>query len=375
MKVGIVANSAFNLYNFRLSLIKKLMSMGYNVVALAPEDEFSVLLTNEGIEYYPLKNLSRKGSNPITDLKLLFELRRLYKYLKIDISLQFTIKPNIYGTIAAGKKIKTICTVTGLGYTFLSSGIASFIAKHLYSVSFSKANQVLFQNSDDLKLFQNKKILKHDNWGIVPGSGLNTQQFKPKTQKRTKNSFTFLFVGRLLYDKGILELQKSFNDLSRENKNVELHIIGKIDKGNPSALKKTDLDNWLKNNENVKFFGQQKDVQPFYDHSDAIVLPSYREGMPRVILEAMSKEKPVIVTDVPGCNTIVEENINGLLVKPKDPKSIKDAMQKMISLSDYQRNKLGKNGRKIVMKNYSTDTVNKIYIKLISQFERNFLAT
>ena len=187
MNIGIVANSAFNIYNFRLGLIKALMEDGHQVVAIAPYDEYVELLKKENIDFAEIKNLSRKGMNPFMDLTLMNEFRKIYKEQKLDAVLQYTIKPNIYGTLAARlTKTKTICTVTGLGYTFLNKNFGGRVAHRLYRFAFSFADKVLFQNQDDLQTFIENKLVNVDKTGIVQGSGIDTQYFHPEYKARCR---------------------------------------------------------------------------------------------------------------------------------------------------------------------------------------------
>ncbi len=180
-KIAIVLNTAWNIYNFRLGLIKALQHNGSEVIAIAPPDEYTAkIIAATNCKFIPLTSLKRKGTNPLQDLKLIGELYRIYRQEKIDIVLQYTIKPVIYGTIAAYyAKVVSINTITGLGYTFLSDGWVNKIAQQMYRFALRRADKVLFQNQDDLQLFLDKKIVKAEKCGIVHGSGVNTSHFSP----------------------------------------------------------------------------------------------------------------------------------------------------------------------------------------------------
>ena len=175
MKIGIVSNTSFNIFNYRLGLILALQKSGHEVVAIAPIDSFTEKIISNGIKFSPIKQLTRKGTNPFGDLSLVYEFYQLYKSNDLDVVLQYTIKPNIFGTIGAKLAgVKSICTVTGLGYVFLNNGLSSKIAKLLYAFAFKRADLVVFQNKDDAQTFKEQKLLSKQNFDVFPGSGLDT---------------------------------------------------------------------------------------------------------------------------------------------------------------------------------------------------------
>lgn len=366
--IGIVANTAFNIYNFRLPLIQALIKNGHKVVAIAPADDYVTLLKENQIDFIALKSLSRKGTNPINDLKLLLELKKIYQQEKLDVVLQFTIKPNIYGTLAAMlTNTKAICTVTGLGYTFLNKNITTRIAHQLYKRAFSYANVVLFQNADDLNLFVEKKLVDKSKTQVVPGSGIDIDKYSPefcsKTNKQDDN-IHFLMIARLLKDKGIYEYIAAANQILQQQKNIIFHLLGDIDTDNPTTIKKEELDNWI-NEGIIQYHGYTKDTRPFICHADCIVLPSYREGMPRVILEAMAMGKPSITTNAAGCKDAVIDGETGFICNAADANDLAKIMQKFILLDNTYKVHLGINARKRAEYNYSTIAVNQVYIDLI----------
>ena len=247
LNIGVVANTAFNIYNFRLGLIKELQAKGYHVIAIAPADNYVELLCENDIEFIEVKNLARKGTNPFNDLRLVNELRNIYKKYKLDVVLQYTIKPNIYGTIAAQlTKTKTICTVTGLGYTFLNKSMASMVALRLYRLAFSFADKVLFQNRDDEQTFIENHLVDKNKTQIIPGSGIDTERFSSDFCLEKKDDIIrFLMIGRLLKDKGIYEYAEAAKNIRQKYKDVEFHLLGEIDNQNPSAIKKEELQSWI----------------------------------------------------------------------------------------------------------------------------------
>lgn len=369
LRIGIVANTAFNIYNFRLGLIKALQQEGHHVVAIAPADSYVELLKENNIEFIEVKNLARKGTNPFHDFKLMNEFRQLYKRQQLDVVLQYTIKPNIYGTLAARLcRIKTICTVTGLGYTFLNNSIASKVAHRLYRLAFSFADQVLFQNTDDAQVFLQNKLVGKDKTMIVPGSGIDTEKFHPDfcAPKQADGIIRFLMIARLLRDKGVYEYAEAARQISTTRKNVEFHLLGDIDNDNPSAIRQEELDRWIKDGI-IVYHGYAKDTRPYICNSDCVVLPSYREGMPRVILEGLAMGKPCITTDAPGCKDSVEDGISGFLCQTADAESLKECMQAFLLLDQEHLRSICINARKRAENIFSGNAVYLTYIKLISK--------
>jgi glycosyltransferase involved in cell wall biosynthesis len=366
MKIGVVSNTAWNIYNFRMPLIEALIGCGHDIYAIAPVDDYANKIKSANCRFIPLKHLSRQGSNPFRDLKLKKELQKIYAVNQLDIVCSFTIKPNIYGSLAATKTgAKSICTVTGLGYTFLNRSFTAFIARRLYKFAFNKADLVVFQNQDDLDLFANKKLVATQKTTIVPGSGVDTNHFVPIPGQLKKAPFKFLFIGRLLYDKGVVELLDAAYKLSKEDSNFELMLVGSFDMGNPAVISETQLNNYLSKCSNIIYKGTSDDVRGELSHSHCLVLPSYREGLPRVILEAMSMQIPIITTDVPGCKDTVLDGYNGFVVAAKDADALYLSMKRMMNLDSSERQRMGLNGRQLVLDTFDQRLIAQHYLNLI----------
>jgi len=362
-RIVLSSNTAFSLYNFRLPLMKALKEKGYEVIAVSPEDgKYSELLKKE-FGFFAVKNLDRKGTNPIKDLKLFFEYLLLFRRLKPELVINFTIKPNIYGSISAGLLgIPSISVITGLGYVFIRESWLTKFVKLLYWLAFRFNKAVVFQNSEDMKTLEN---LCEVRCLLIESSGVDLKHLDPELCKEAKkDEFTFLFVGRLLTDKGIYELIKAFEKLKKEKPKVKLIIVGSPDEGNPNSVSKGELEKWVKEGL-IEWHGFQEDVRPFYCMADCVVLPSYREGVPRVLLEAMAMEKPIITTDAPGCRNVCVEGVNGFLVKPKDVESLYLAMKRMVELGDEKLREFGKAGRRLAEDKYSVEKIVGEYINLI----------
>jgi glycosyltransferase involved in cell wall biosynthesis len=366
-KVALVVNTAWNIVNFRLGLIKALIESGYQVVAIAPPDTYVDRIVQTGCKFVPLKRLERKGTNPVRDLQLTHELYRIFKKEAIDIALLYTIKPNIYGSIAANlANIPTICTVTGLGYSFISTGLVSRIAKGLYKRAFRRATRIAFQNRDDLQLFIEQGLAKQEKCILIKGSGINTEHFAPAPKNVETNQFIFLFVGRLLFDKGVRELLQAAKEIKEQQPEVEFWMVGALDEDNPSCISHELLIEYQKEGV-VRYFGVSDKVREIMQDADVVVLPSYREGLPRVMLEALSMAKPIITTDTAGCRETVVDGKNGYMVPIKHADALRDAMKKMLQHSKEELQDMGAEGRKMALEEFDEKIIVQHYLDEIRQ--------
>ena len=368
-KILIVSNTSFSLYNFRYNLAKTLKEKGYNVYLSAPEDEYSEELEKE-FNFIPLKNLDRKGKNPIKDLSFFVELLYIYKKFKPDLVLHYTIKPNIYGSLAcAFLNIPSIATVTGLGYVFTQNNkFIQNLVKFLYKEAFRKVNYVVFQNKSDMEEFIKNGILSSQKAVLIEGSGIDIEKFNPDFCKdfSKKEYFTFIMISRLLWDKGIKEYLEAAKFLKKRYKKVKFLLLGSFDKGNPSAVPEEFIYKYHKEGV-IEYLGFSNDVRPYICKSDVVVLPSYREGLPRVLLEAMAMGKPIITTNAPGCRDVVIDNYNGYIVEVKNAKSLINAMEKCLLMDREKLRTMGNNGKKLVQERFSDNIIINKYLKLIEK--------
>ena len=364
--VAVVLNTSWNIYNFRLGLMKALQESGYKIIAIAPRDSYTQRLEDEGFIYYEI-NMNNKGTNPFEDFILTYNFYKLYKEIKPDILLHYTIKPNIYGSLAARiLNIPVISNITGLGTVFLNSSLSSKIAQWLYKISLQN-NSVFFQNRDDLRLFLENRIVKEDRIGLVPGSGINIEHFKSSKHKKSKSKkVTFLMVSRLIKDKGVQEYIEAIRTVrnSPYGNFCSFKLLGSLYLNNPTAISQEELNSWIDEGL-IEYLGHSDLVKEEIDKVDCVVLPSYREGLSRVLLEAASMAKPIITTDVPGCRDIVEDGINGYLVKAKDSAELSDAIKRILLLSQEERESMGELGRKRVVNNFSEESVIKLYLSAV----------
>jgi len=362
--LAIVINTSWNIYNFRLGLLKALQEEGYHIIAIAPKDEYSEKLEALGIEYYEI-SMNNKGTNLFEDVQLIWNLYHIYKRLQLDVILQYTIKPNIYGSLAAKMLgIPVLANISGLGTVFLTNRFSSKIAKFLYKVALKRVHRVLFQNSEDRIYFINAKLVKETQTELLPGSGVNTKIFVPREVNKKNDKPCFLFIARLLRDKGIVEYVEAARIL-RQNYNIECYVLGAYYDGNPTALMPTDIKEWEEEGI-ITYLGSSDDVSSHIASVDCVVLPSYREGLSRVLLEAASMAKPIITTNVPGCREVVEDGITGFLCEVKNSVMLAEKMKKMLQLSMLERREMGLKGRRKVLKEFDEKFVIERYKEMLS---------
>lgn len=364
-KILLVANTAWTIYNFRFGLINELVNKGYEVFVVGSKDFDTEKFNEIGIKFIEL-DIDRKGTNPLNDLKLLKNYRRIFKQINPDYILNFTIKPNIYGTLAArGLNIPIINNVTGLGETFLRENMVSKVIRILYKLSFKYPQKVFFQNDDDMGLFLEKKLVKKEICGRLPGSGINIERFKPQEKEKMDEIIRFLFIGRVNPEKGVYILKEAAEKIKLNNKNVEFQILGKIFKDDPKAISEEQLMEWSKKGI-INYLGTSDDVRIEIKQADCIVLPSYyREGVPRTLIESAAMAKPIITTDNVGCRDMVEDGYNGFLCEPKSVESLVEKIENFLRLSEEERNILGKNGRIKVEREFDEKIVIEKYLKEI----------
>lgn len=364
--IVITVNTTWNLINFRSGLIRGLLASGYKVVALAPDDRYAYRVQKLGCEVIHLP-MDNHGTNPVHDLALMWRYFRLLRAIRPKAMLGFTIKPNIYGSIAAHMLgIPVVNNIAGLGTTFLKSGWLNQVARFLYKLALSRSWRVFFQNSDDANLFITSGLVKKEKTAILPGSGVNTIYFAPqKSAEQAGRAIRFLLVARLLWDKGVGEYIQAARLLHDECVNVDVRILGFLDVNNPSAISRDQLDLWQSEGL-VTYQGESDDVRSFLADVDCVVLPSYYpEGTPRSLLEAASMGKPIITTDAPGCRDMVLEGETGFLVPVKDAEALAVAMKNIADLSAKERAHMGAASRNFVLANYDERIVVDAYLTVI----------
>ena len=369
MLIVFSGNTSWSMYNFRIGLVKKFLESGYDVCIVAPEDDYTQKINDAGIPFVGIKNLKRAGTNPVEDYMLYKEYKRVYSKLKPDFVFHYTIKPNNYGTLACKKlHIPCISITTGLGNAFSKGGLLMNFVKFLYKFSSAYAKVVWFLNTDDKELFVKNKIIPEDKSFILPGEGINLNFFKSDIPVHKNGVTTFLLVGRMLYDKGVKVFVEASDILLKKGYSISSLLLGQIDLENPEAISSDTLSKWQKDGL-VKYLGPTADVKPFIENADCVVLPSYyKEGIPRVLLEAACMERPIITTENPGCRDIVDDGINGYLCEIKNPKALAEKMEQLVHLSTMQRVNMGKAGRQKMQGKFDETHVINLYLEKCKQY-------
>ena len=362
-------NTSWSMYNFRLGLIKKFMHFGYQVCVVAPADEYTEKIKAAGIRFIPVTKLKRAGNNPIQDFNLCREYIKIYKALQPAFIFHYTIKPNIYGTLAAKIcNIKSISITTGLGNAFSNKGVLFYFAKYLYKVSSAYAIEVWFLNSNDKSIFINNNIIPEYKSFVLPGEGVDIELFKPPLLYPKNEGTVFLLISRMLYDKGVQIYVQASRLLINKGYTVSSLLLGQIDNDNPEAISLEKIEEWQKQG-TIKYLGATTDVKPFIENVHAVVLPSfYKEGIPKVLLEAACMEKPIITTRNPGCIEVVDDGLNGYLCEIKNVTDLAEKMEKFIHLPIDEKKRMGTEGRKKMLREFDEKIVIDIYKRKCEEY-------
>ncbi|MBK6511915.1 MAG: glycosyltransferase family 4 protein [Haliea sp.] len=351
------SNTSWYLYNFRASTVRRLRAEGFRVVCIAPEDGYSQkLVADLGCEWLPLR-MSNQGSNPLRDAAVIYQFYRYYRRLRPAAALHFTIKNNVYGTWAARLLgIPAINNVSGLGTAFIRGGLVSAIVRLLYKTSQPFAHRVFCQNEEDFAQLVGSKLVARHNIELLPGSGVDLERFNPALHTPHAGPFRFLYAGRMLADKGLFELIAAVNAINADGIQCALWLSGFADVDNVSSIPHQQLTHWAQQ-PGIAWLGPTDTIEDVYSAVDCVVLPSYREGMPRSLLEAGAMGLPVVTTNVSGCRNIVTDGYNCLLCEAKSSASLQLAMLDMLQMTDNERRAMGANGRALVAQQYDEHKV------------------
>ncbi len=366
-KIAIIENHELGIYSIRHDLVKAIAE-NYEVTVLTEID--GSFKNGDLEEIVRFIDVGKSVLNPVTAIKYNSRLRKALKEVQPDVCLTFTIRPAIYGNMVTSQlKIPTISTITGTGPLFESNSLSYTIARQLYKWVLKKTKFVFFPNYDDLNAFVERKYITKKQARRVPGSGINYEKFPPQPSTRSNDGkFIFLYVSRLLKDKGVMEYVEAAAIVKEMIPNAEFHIVGPLWTGNKKSLTVTEkeLNEWIEKKW-IVYHDKQKDVRPYIANADCVVMPSYREGMSNVLLEAASMARPLIATNVTGCRDIVEDGINGLLCKVKDGKDLADKMTTMMNLSAVERDMMGKKGREKMIREFDKKIVIQMYLQAINE--------
>ncbi|KAF5033036.1 N,N'-diacetylbacillosaminyl-diphospho-undecaprenol alpha-1,3-N-acetylgalactosaminyltransferase [anaerobic digester metagenome] len=366
MLIVITSNTSWYIYNFRKNTIKSLIERGHSVLAIAPKDQYSSRLKQLGCIFLHIP-LDQGGTNPIKDIITFISFLKIYFLHKPNIILNFTPKNNIYSTLAASIfHIPCINNIAGLGFLFVNESFSSKIARLLYKISQHKAKLIFFQNDDDRELFLRHNLSDKNATDRIPGSGVDLSRFH-FTPAKDDGVVKFILVARMIYDKGVCEYVDAARIIKQKYSNTKFFLLGFLDVNNPSAVSKYDMNIWVSEGI-VEYLGVSDSVENEISKVDCVVLPStYREGIPKSLLEAGAVGKPIITTNSIGCKEVVIDGVNGFLCKPKNSVDLAEKMEKIILMSHQDRLSMGYRGRLRIEKDFDEQLVINKYLDAIER--------
>ncbi|MBY7932069.1 glycosyltransferase family 4 protein [Vibrio fluvialis] len=365
--ISITSNTSWYLYNFRKNTIISLINEGYEIVAIAPEDDYSCKLEELGAKFIHV-DIDQGGTNPINDLRTMLSFKRVFSQNNIDVVLNFTPKNNIYATLAAAfYGVKVINNVAGLGVLFINESITSKIARALYKFSQKYAEKIFFQNEDDRNIFLENRMACKDITDRLPGSGVDLTRFSLQPAKND-GVVRFLLIARMLYDKGIGHYVEAARALkSKYGDKVEFRLLGFLDVNNPSAVSSSDMQKWVDEGI-VNYLGTSDCVEEEIAKVDCMVLPSfYREGVPKSLLEAGAMGKPIITTDNVGCRETVDDGVNGYLCEVRSTESLIEKLELIIQMSHELRLNMGRQSRLKIEREFDEQIVINKYLDAVKE--------
>jgi glycosyltransferase involved in cell wall biosynthesis len=360
MKVLLTVNAAWNIWNFRRPIVEALLDDGHKVIILAPKDDAVPKLEALGCSFYHLE-MNVKGLNPLQEPKTLLRLYRHFSNLQPDVILSFTIKNNIFGAISAKSAgIPFIPNVTGLGTAFLSGGFLERVAITLYKTAFRKLPAVFFQNEDDRNLFLERGLVTDHQARCLPGSGIDLDRFAATAYPSEGGAPHFLMISRLLRDKGVLEYVGAARRVKAQHSGARFQLLGATDSENRTAIDRETVQSWEREGV-IEYLGTVEDVRPMIEAAHCVVLPSYREGAPRTLIEAAAIARPLIATDVPGCRAVVDNGKTGFLCEARNEESLAAACEAFMALSSEERAAMGRAGRAKMEREFGQSIVLEAY--------------
>ncbi|HRX36019.1 MAG TPA: glycosyltransferase family 4 protein [Aestuariivirga sp.] len=365
-RVLIVVNSVWNVLNFRMGLVRALRAQGYDVIVAAAPDHDTAALEKEGCRFVPIA-IDSRGASVRRDFGLFLRYRRLLAAERPDIILGYTIKPNIYCSAAARLfGIPMVNNISGLGTAFIHGGLLGRLVTRLYALALSRSRCVFFQNPDDRALFLSQRLVHSSQARLLPGSGVDLRRFQSPGagEERRPGGLRFLLIARMLWDKGVGEYVEAARIVKRTHLEADFALLGFLDVENRSAIPRETVEGWAAEGV-VRYLGHAEDVRPHIADCDCVVLPSYREGTPRTLLEAGAMGKPLIATDVPGCRNVVDHGVNGYLCEVKDAEDLARAMTAMIELPAADRAAMGQASRHKIETEFDERLVVDCYLEVI----------
>ncbi|WP_298268348.1 glycosyltransferase family 4 protein [Geobacter sp.] len=366
MDIFITANTTWYTFNFRRRLIAALREQGHRITVLAPRDEYVARIEALGVRHLHLE-MDNAGTNPLCELVTLSRLSALLRREKPELILSFTPKVNIYVSLAARLSgIPVVANVSGLGTGFMRGSLLKTVMMGLYRLSFRHPHTVFFQNEEDRSEFIRTGLVDSKRTRRLPGSGVDLKWFTPEQHAGPRKHCVFLLVARLLWDKGVREFVEAARQLKSKYPETEFRLLGFLDVQNPSAVSRSDVERWEAEGV-ITYLGSTDDVRTYYADADCVVLPSYREGTPRTLLEASSMGLPTIATDAVGCRDAVDNGVTGLLCKVRDAADLAAKMALMILMSPEERAEMGMAGRAKMEREFDERIVIERYVAVIRE--------
>ena len=365
LNILVTVNAAWNIWNFRRPVIAALIAEGHRVTVLAPKDETVPCLERMGCRFAELK-MDQQGLDPRHDLALLLQFYRTFRALRPDIILGYTIKNNIYGAMAAqALGLRFIPNVSGLGTAFLSGGLLRRIAERLYRWSFGRLPVVFFQNDEDRAHFVRRKLIRPWQARVLPGSGIDPRHFAPAPYPLAAVPPTFLMIGRLLRDKGVHEFVEAAQRVRARYPQARFQLLGAVDAKNRTAIDRATVAGWERAF-GIEYLGTCDDVREHIAKAHCVVLPSYREGAPRTLIEAAAMARPLIASDVPGCRTVVEHGRTGFLCEERSGESLAGACLRFLETPREKQMALGRAGCAKMQREFDQAIVVRAYRQAIA---------
>lgn len=362
-KLLMIANDETTIYNFRREILRAFSAAGHDVILAMPKGEHTREIEACGCSIVDIA-VSRHGTNPLQDIRLLHTFRRLIRQYRPDVVLTYTVKPNVYGSLACQmEKVPYLNNVTGLGSVLQSNSPLAKLILFLQKVAYRKSSCVFFQNESNYRELLNKGVVSPETpYEILPGSGVNLELNAYVPMREDDGAVRFIIVSRLRDDKGYREFFEAAERVKEKHPNTEFHVVGWIEEEKYKAV----VDDLVRRGI-IIFHGKQvqEDVHKLIAECDCLVHPSYHEGMSNVLLEAAATGRPVIASDIPGCRETFDEGISGIGCEVGNVDSIEDAMERMVKLSSEMRIRYGKNGREKVKKCFDRNIVAKQYLDRI----------
>ncbi len=357
----LTSNTSWYLYNFRGSTIQALCKSGDRVICLSPADGFSQRLVDEfGAEHIALP-LDGKSTGAVQELVSLRYIWKVMRQSKPDFVFNFTVKMNIYcGLVCALQEIPFANNISGLGTAFIHDSWLFRRVRQVYGLVNQRARHLFFQNDEDLSVFRDKAMLGATPYTLLPGSGVNLQRFQVSPLPQS-GAITFIMIARLLGDKGVREYAEACGQLKAQGLEVRCLLVGPVGVSNRTAITKEEVDGWVARGW-LEYLGETDDVRPLIEQAHVLVLPSYREGMPRTVLEAAAMGRPAIVSNVPGCRHAIEPDVTGWFCEVRSVKSLAQQMIRVYGLSPLQRQKAGDAARLRMEAYFGEDRVVQAYL-------------